>query len=59
MINRRKLLALAGAQVLTRAAGADNGLIINSARPKDYEMALAGFKDWITPMDHFFVRNSP
>lgn len=57
MINRRKLLALAGAQFLTRVAGADSGLIINSARPKDYEMELGGFKDWITPIDHFYVRN--
>ena len=30
--------------------------MVNSARPKDYEMALAGFHDWITPAEHFFVR---
>lgn len=57
---RRKLLAMtAGAGLYSRFGSADvktQGLIINSVRPKDFEMTLAGFRDWITPADHFFVR---
>ena len=58
-MTRRTLLALtAGGGLLPRLAGADSGagLIINSARPKDYEMKLEGFGDWITPVESFFVR---
>ena len=39
------------------AADAKPGLMIQSVRPADYEMTLAGFRDWITPMEHFFVRS--
>ena len=63
-ISRRKLFALtAGAGLYARrgfAVPADvktQGLIINSARPQDYEMALSGFRDWITPLDRFFIRS--
>jgi len=55
-ITRRQLLNLAaGAGLATRFASADD-LMINSANPKDFEMTLAGFNDWITPNEHFFVR---
>lgn len=60
MITRRKLFTMAaGLGVAGRFSFADEpkGLIINSARPKDYEMTLEGFKDWITPVEHFYVRN--
>ncbi len=30
---------------------------MNSTRPKDYEMSLSGFNDWITPDQHFFIRS--
>jgi DMSO/TMAO reductase YedYZ molybdopterin-dependent catalytic subunit len=57
---RRKLLACAaGAGLGSRFGFSDEahpGLIINSARPKDYEMTLEGFRDWITPDAHFYVR---
>ena len=60
-ITRRNLLRVAAsAGFLSRHAAGDEstaGLIINSARPKDYEMSLEGFKDWITPEAHFYVRN--
>ena len=49
----------AGAGFYARFGAADvktQGLIVNSARPKDYEMALGAFHDWITPAEHFFVR---
>ena len=58
-MTRRMLLAfMAGGGWLPRLAGADSraGLMINSARPKDYEMKLEGFQDWITPVENFFVR---
>jgi DMSO/TMAO reductase YedYZ molybdopterin-dependent catalytic subunit len=59
-LTRRKLLAIAaGSTLLRRRAFGDPtpGLIVNSARPKDYEMTLAGFKEWITPAADFYVRN--
>ncbi len=31
-------------------------MIVRSPRPEDLEMPLDGFLDWITPIDHFFVR---
>ena len=60
-MTRRKLFAVSAsaAACYSRFGLADvktQGLIINSARPKDYEMALAGFKDWITPASQMFVR---
>ncbi len=32
------------------------GMIVRSARPEDLEMPLSGFADYITPVEHFFVR---
>ena len=57
---RRKLFGVvAGSALFRRPAFGEvkPGLIIDSARPKDYEMSLAGFKDWITPTADFYVRN--
>lgn len=31
-------------------------MIVRSPKPEDLEMPLDGFKDWITPIDRFFVR---
>ena len=31
-------------------------MIVRSTRPEDLEMPLTGFSDYITPIDHFFVR---
>lgn len=57
-MTRRTLLALSAGGLLPRLSGAGPGagLIVNSARPKDYEMKLEGFGDWITPVEDFFVR---
>ena len=33
-----------------------SGMIVRSARPEDLEMPLSGFSDYITPIEHFFVR---
>jgi len=32
-------------------------MIVHSKRPQDIEMPLEGFKNWITPVDSFFVRS--
>ena len=57
-MTRRALLALSAGGLLPGLRGAESraGLIINSAWPKDYEMKLEGFQDWITPVENFFVR---
>lgn len=31
-------------------------MLVRSVRPQDLEMPLSGFSDYITPVDHFFVR---
>ena len=31
-------------------------MIVRSTRPEDLEMPLSGFSDYITPIEHFFVR---
>lgn len=59
-LTRRQLIsATAGAGLLgiRNITAATQGVIINSAKPKDYEMTLDGFKDWITPVEHFYIRN--
>jgi DMSO/TMAO reductase YedYZ molybdopterin-dependent catalytic subunit len=57
-LSRRNLFLAAAAGVLPRlnhAADASR-MIVLSSRPEDLEMPLDGFKDWITPIDRFFVR---
>src|SRR5205085_3275793 len=59
MTRRQMLARFGGASVLFRFAFASDrpgDLIIDSARPKDYEMPDQGFLNWITPVDEFFVR---
>src|ERR1700747_1850656 len=31
-------------------------MIVRAARPEDLEMPISGFSDYITPVEHFFVR---
>lgn len=31
-------------------------MLVRSARPEDLEMPISGFSDYITPIEHFFVR---
>jgi DMSO/TMAO reductase YedYZ molybdopterin-dependent catalytic subunit len=64
--SRRNFFALAagagllGGEKLGRAqspkAHAKTGMTVLSARPEDLEMPLSGFADYITPIEHFFVR---
>ncbi|HEV2688764.1 MAG TPA: molybdopterin-dependent oxidoreductase [Bryobacteraceae bacterium] len=57
-LTRRKLFLAAAAGVLPRVNFAADlkKMIVRSSRPEDLEMPLAGFQDWITPLDRFFVR---
>lgn len=57
-VTRRRFFLAVAAGVLPRAARtADlSKFIVRSSRPADLEMPLAGFNEWITPIDSFFVR---
>lgn len=49
--------AALAARLLRAADQADQSrMIVRSPKPEDLEMPLDGFKDWITPVDRFFVR---
>lgn len=62
-LTRRNLLRLAaGGAALPAFPFADapvakkTGMIVRSARPEDLEMPLSFFNDYITPVEHFFIR---
>ncbi len=54
--SRRQFLWLAAAGLVSAADPPARDMIVNSTRPEDLEMPLSGFSDFITPVDHFFVR---
>jgi DMSO/TMAO reductase YedYZ molybdopterin-dependent catalytic subunit len=55
MISRRNFLSLAAAALLAQQKTAD--MIVRSIRPEDLEMPPEGMKDFITPVERFFVRS--
>jgi hypothetical protein len=55
-IPRRNFLLLAGASLLRGEDRPKLDMLVRSVRPEDLEMQLSGFSDYITPIDHFFVR---
>src|SRR5262245_1788645 len=55
MVSRRKFLSIAAAALLSPQNPAE--MIVRSARPEDLEMPPVGFSDFITPVEHFFVRS--
>jgi len=55
-IPRRTFLALAGTGFLRADDGPKRDMLVRSVRPEDLEMTLTGFSDYITPIEHFFVR---
>jgi DMSO/TMAO reductase YedYZ molybdopterin-dependent catalytic subunit len=57
-ITRRHFMLLSAAALLQPAASGPkrSDMLVRSARPLDLEMPLAGFSDYITPVDRFFVR---
>src|SRR5438132_8719526 len=55
MVSRRKFFAMAAAGLLWPQRPTLE-MVVRSARPEDLEMPLSGFDDFITPVEHFFVR---
>ncbi|MEP6963051.1 MAG: molybdopterin-dependent oxidoreductase, partial [Acidobacteriota bacterium] len=55
-MRRGKFLLLAGAGLLSAQDRPKLDMLVRSARPEDLEMPLSGFSDYITPIQHFFVR---
>lgn len=55
MLSRREFLSFAAAAFLTWQKPGD--MIVRSSRPEDLEMPAAGFLDFITPIERFFVRS--
>jgi len=53
---RRNFFLLAGGGLLLAQDKTAPDMIVKSTRPEDLEMPLAGFADYITPPEHFFVR---
>src|ERR1035438_7053036 len=50
------LLAGAGASLLVGDDRPKRDMVSRAVRPEDLEMPLSGFSDYITPIEHFFVR---
>jgi DMSO/TMAO reductase YedYZ molybdopterin-dependent catalytic subunit len=55
-IPRRDFFLLAGAALLRGEDRPKRDMLVRSVRPEDLEMPLSGFSDYITPIEHFFVR---
>ena len=55
-LHRRNFLFLAGASLLRGDDRPKLDMLVRSVRPEDLEMPLSGFSDYITPIEHFFVR---
>ena len=51
--SRRNFFALTAGALLAQDK---TGMNVLSRRPEDLEMPLSGFSDYITPIEHFFVR---
>ena len=57
-LSRRHFLFLSAAALLQPGtSGGKRDMIVRAARPLDLEMPIEGFSDYITPIDHFFVRS--
>ena len=55
MLSRRTFLAMAAAGLIGPQKRPVE-MVVRSTRPEDLEMPLSGFDDYITPVEHFFVR---
>ncbi len=53
---RRSFLFLTAGGMLLAEDKEKRDMIVVSKRPEDLEMPLSGFSDYITPIEHFFVR---
>jgi DMSO/TMAO reductase YedYZ molybdopterin-dependent catalytic subunit len=55
-IPRRSLFMLVAGAFLRAQDRAKPDMLVRSTRPEDLEMLPSGFSDYITPIEHFFVR---
>ena len=55
-LNRRNFFLAAGSALGAAGAVDLSKMIVRSPRPQDLEMPLDGFREWITPIDRFFIR---
>jgi DMSO/TMAO reductase YedYZ molybdopterin-dependent catalytic subunit len=53
---RQFFVLLAGAFLQPAVDRPKRNMLVRSVRPEDLEMPLSGFSDYITPIEHFFVR---
>jgi DMSO/TMAO reductase YedYZ molybdopterin-dependent catalytic subunit len=53
---RRSFLLMTAGGLLVAEDREKRDMIVISTRPEDLEMPLSGFSDYITPIEHFFVR---
>ena len=53
---RRNFFLVAAGALLRAEDRVKRDMLVRSTRPEDLEMTLAGFSDYITPIEHFFVR---
>src|SRR5579864_9264833 len=53
---RRNFFLVAAGALLHGEERVKRDMLVRSTRPEDLEMALWGFSDYITPIEHFFVR---
>jgi DMSO/TMAO reductase YedYZ molybdopterin-dependent catalytic subunit len=57
MERRHFFLLMAGALLQPGGQPPKREMAVRSLRPEDLEMPLSGFSDYITPIEHFFVRS--
>jgi DMSO/TMAO reductase YedYZ molybdopterin-dependent catalytic subunit len=55
-MRRRTFLLTATGALLRAEDRPKRDMLVRSVRPEDLEMPLSGFADYITPIEHFFVR---
>lgn len=55
-MRRRNFLMAAAAGLLRAEDRPKRDMLVRSIRPEDLEMPPSGFADYITPIEHFFVR---
>src|SRR5690348_10232585 len=53
---RRNFFLVAAGALLHGEERVKRDMLVRSTRPEDLEMPLSGFSDYITPIEHFFVR---
>src|SRR5579863_1809044 len=55
-LSRRSFFLASAGTLLGAGDRPKQDMVVRAMRPEDLEMALSGFSDYITPIEHFFVR---